>query len=404
MKRRILLARDAHTQGHVYVTFCKKKAIENPDYSFSDEAINGILSANSVEKFVRAAEEFSPLSYEAIGSYELRAGLRLLTVAAFKKQMNERFQPCEEERLAEEFFGLRRGGKGVDGGSLREMLRDRDLLCSGEAKRMIEEGLYLDDDYVSIEPLADWMVLRSLVNAGVAFLSGYGDYVLSRICKEAIYRQGPFFERPDAPTERVYALAFAYSTYWLRENLLDKLGHALVDFAQGSDGAESPLLNAIFEKSGSELKMRGAKEICLVSSPRLEGRACSFLNHGAWENRRLFLRFPFEGNQKELAKAYLDALTKTISTMRSPDSKALIGWEYVDVSPVGGPASPSVRYGSQLAAIIHYLNYHPGYREGVCRQCGAGFFAAGRGKPREFCSNACRCADYQRKKGDSVDG
>ena len=96
--------------------------------------------------------------------------------------------------------------------------------------------------------------------------------------------------------------------------------------------------------------------------------------------------------QEQLAKECVGAIASAAIDLKGDDGENL-GWEFDAQSLVDGSPAPSFSRHSMLPDFVYRLIYRSSQSEGIdiCAHCGnAMLVSQGRGKPRIFCSDACR--------------
>ena len=309
--------------------------------------LNEFIRADSVKWLLDAIASIGPLC-----TTTLRHGVpRLLSLSSGPNALSILSRP-HIDKLAEDLEGLLRPSR-------TDYLSQANLFAqlSGWSTEAASSILAASSAgvQIAIEPLADWMLARSLA----------ADLV-----------------RMSSPPSSSRSPAFGTITV---QGVPEKWS-ARVACSSTRIGDFAPLLKFSSLSHSRRASWFNPKSVCaLLSSEDIPGSKPNML----W--------FAFKkGKERPAAETIL----RSLQNARANDG-SLVGWDLDFNNLLDSPMEQSIRCGSRFAELIRLSLYHPGMESARCVSCGRGFLRPStRGKGAVYCSSRCRKAGSRKKFDD----
>lgn len=353
------------------------------------QLFNGFVSSNNLQELLLAIAPLPPiippLNRENCGDK------RVFKPSEIKSALDVEYRPCDAKSV--EYQSHFDAGIPEERES-RTRATNSAIRGHGAHSEEFAEELRLknSDEYcVVCEPLSDWVFARNVLGLTARLLAHLSLSSSDDVLTEA----GMSFRYNNRLGEELYSIPFLFNPYFFatkfnRESLMARTNYdlyrPLMALALGSPrrvrkGVRDSWLFD-FDKD--------AKDVYIATDPvATEQPGPLFSRKQDDIERRYRLCIERKGrSQRELAEHVIASMVNTVSNLR--DGATLFGWELDEESYYDESEFPRFIAHSAFSQLMYMLIYRSHSTVTLCKMCGNAILSADAGKPREYCSEACR--------------
>lgn len=390
------ITRNKKTRTHYLVRAVPADVARRESFEPDPSALNALLAVKAPGALVQIVDGLPP-----IVAVESLAGIpRMLAPADAAKLLSAAFTACDADALAAELFLDSAEGLRANGLALGKFVEKYCCDGAGAAERM---GSLSDEFTVLVEPVQDWMAVRNQLSTALR-LKGLMEGGEPEIFAKA------GFERVD--NKRIGApllvIPAKFNPFFAKPAK-----------SAAEDAASDPLFSAMAPKARRATSIPGVGDIT-PSYPDPRNGSVFFTtktlatddlpswgslfrpNRVPAEDRTLYLCVEDSGDQGAMARSVVESFSYEYVNLDLEGEKA--GWEYDVSGEHENIDAPRILCRSFASALWYALSYHEGKRITVCRLCGNAVLSNERGTRKDYCSDACRVRDANRRKAAGADG
>ena len=354
---------------------------------------NSLASANNAQELLLAIDRL-PAILPYADSRKLSSD-RLFRPSEFLNSLHDGFDAFDGETLRyQSHFDA--GAQGEDEKHSRAtnwVVRNRTASTSGEFAEQLSSA---DDnqDIVVVEPLADWVLARNVLGLTARLAYSLQDPGNDDILDDA---------KLELATVRrlggeIYRIPFAFNPYFYRWKINPETLGSKWDYER-----YMPLLLML---TGSPRKTRlgpsttyhydfgNGEDVFLATAAIARGDVSKPTDE---PDRRFWLCAESNNrSQRELAEHIVVSMAEAVRAL-SYDGQQF-GWVMDESSYYDGSESPRFEPRSLFAQLMYGLIFRHGTTLGKCEECGNAILDAVGGRPRSYCSEACRLKYIRRHR------
>ena len=354
---------------------------------------NSLASANNAQELLLAIDRLPPILPYA--KSQKLSSERLFTPSEFLNRIRSDFNEFDSETLRyQSHFDAGAQSEGdKHSRATNWAVRNRTASTSHD---FIEQLASADGslDVVVVEPLADWVLVRNVLGLTARLAN-----LLQTTDKEDVL--------DDARMERaivsrlggeIYRIPFAFNPYFYRWKMNPETLSAKWDYER-----YMPLLLMLAGKprktrSGASTTYhydfgRG-EDVFLATAAIAKGTADKTAGE---PDRRFWLCAEInDRDQRELAEHIVASMADAVSALTYDDRH--FGWKMDESCYYDGSEAPRFEPCSLFAQLMYGLLFRHGVTLGKCDECGNAILDVAEGRPRSYCSEACRLKSIRKKQ------
>lgn len=366
-------------------------------------AVNRLISSNDARELLFAIDPLPPvIPCEQIDSLSLTRSFRIDQFDC------KSYLECDAETLSYQAF-FDAGGSSESESRARGTnwaVKNRNLICEGKTSELFSAQLASADrelDRIVVEELDDWCLARNLIGFTARLLalwSSGADDILD--AAKMSLRENKRLGR------KVYMIQFAFNPFFVawRLNRRSILAHL-------SDKGFRPLTMLLFGPVRKEdvsfskgsrnyfIDFNSDGDVFMVTDPiAREEYHPIFLRRSeiGQEERRYWLCADAgrDRTQREIARRIIESIIDRISGLEVDGVSR--GWVLDRDVVFSDCPTPVFKPLSLLAQMLQTVVYRGEKKLVICAECGNAIIDLGEGRPRQFCSEACRQRAIRKEK------
>ncbi len=390
------ITRNKRTRAHCLVRAVPANIALAGSFEPDPAALNALLGVKAPGQLVQAVDDLPPL----VAAESLARMPRILAPADAAGYLGGSFAECDADVLAAELFldsaeGLRANGQ--------SLVKFADEYCCGGRVAAQRMGSLSDDIAVLVEPVQDWMAVRNQLSIALR-LKG----LLAEGEPDIFGRAG--FERVDNRRlgSPLLVIPAKFNPFF-----------AKAARTAAADAAADPLFSAMAPRARRATSVPGVGDVS-PNYPDPSNKGVFFTtkplatddlpswgslfrpNRVPAEDQTLYLCVEDVGDQEAMTRSVVESFSYGYVNLDLEGEKA--GWEYDVSGEHENIDAPRVLCRSFASSLWYALSYHRGKRITVCRLCGNAVLSNERGTRKNYCSDACRVRDANRRKAAGADG